>query len=147
MIEYHGWITLRFSDYHVGNKKQEDFKNKLNTFLKTEFPVVLETNIKIGSFNGMDMLMMNGCHNHRGTDRFYPLQIFRWISENGPGSYGLLYIQDDEDRRKDYADNFRVWVLKRGQLEEKEDTLLSPYIPQCEKEFDEENPPIDYDSE
>ncbi|MFC0391326.1 Imm7 family immunity protein [Paenibacillus mendelii] len=32
-----------------------------------------------------------------GTISNYVLEIYKWVSKNLPGSYGLLYIHDDED--------------------------------------------------
>ncbi len=81
----------------------------------------------------MIVLFTHGLRNHR----FDPvIDIFRWIAENLPDSYGLLYVHDDEDHRvsEPESDNcFRAWRLARGRLSEKDDPFLSPYIPTVEK--------------
>jgi len=145
MIEYHGWISLAFSDYHVGNKKQNEFLEKFKAYLELEFPEFLKSFGTILSHSVKDIFSINGVHNHKGSIEFYPIQIFKWVAKNGPGSYGLLYIQDDEDSIENHSVGFRVWVLKRGNLEETNDPFLSPFFPECAKEFNEENPPKDLD--
>ena len=46
------------------------------------------------------------------------------------GSYGLLYVHDDES--KDDCNSFVVYKLARGKVERIADTLLSPFIPTVE---------------
>ncbi len=77
-----------------------------------------------------------GQHNHRSE---YIIELFQWVAENAPGSYGILYIRDDEDqsRDNDYSNCFRVWRLCRGQLTERDDPFLSPAIPTVEDPYDE----------
>ncbi|EMO05921.1 hypothetical protein LEP1GSC116_1198 [Leptospira interrogans serovar Icterohaemorrhagiae str. Verdun HP] len=40
-----------------------------------------------------------------------------------PGSYGLLYIQDEEDDKNeiDHSNEFVVWKLARGHLNQEKD--------------------------
>lgn len=64
------------------------------------------------------------------------IEIFRWVSENLPGSYGLLYVHDDEDAEDN--NRFVVWKLVRGILTRESDTFLSPFIPVVEDEYDPE---------
>ena len=49
-------------------------------------------------------------------------------------SYGLLYVHDDEDGAHglDHSNEFRVWRLAGGRLEEVADPFLSPYLPTVE---------------
>ncbi|KRF32213.1 hypothetical protein ASG93_04815 [Paenibacillus sp. Soil787] len=60
------------------------------------------------------------------------------MSENLPGSYGLLYVHNDEDFKgeDDNSNNFIVWKLARGKLTQEKDNYLSPYIPVVEDEYD-----------
>ncbi|RNC79659.1 MAG: hypothetical protein ED557_14140 [Balneola sp.] len=149
MIEYHGWITLRFSDYDDGVKKQSEFLKAFKKYLTESHPIIDEKKSKFIDYNGLEAFIFSSQHNHKDQSVFYPIQILKWLAENGPGSYGTLYILDDEDHN-DEIDNsniFKLWVLKRGKVYETNDQNLSPYIPECEKEYDPKNPPIDYDFE
>ncbi|WP_061270413.1 Imm7 family immunity protein [Leptospira interrogans] len=49
-----------------------------------------------------------------------------------PGSYGLLYIQDEID----HSNEFVVWKLARGHLNQEKDPFLSPCISSIENSFD-----------
>lgn len=85
-------------------------------------------------FNGMHSFTVTGLRNHRKEE---VIDLFRWLAENGPGSYGLLHVCDDEDgeRGADYANGFRVWRLARGRLTEHTDPFLSPRIPTVEDPY------------
>ena len=51
--------------------------------------------------------------------------VFRWLDENTPGSYGLLYMREDDVRPDADISNFRVWRLDRGELREMDDPFFS----------------------
>ena len=144
MVEIHGWITLRYSDYHSEDGEQEKFVYAFKQFLLKHCEWVLkDPDGQIGRVtnrNGLDSFTINVQHNHPGTP-FYPLNIFTWAAENSTGSYGMLYFHNDEDATHHNA--FQVFVLKRGKLIKANDPFLSPYIGEVEKEYDESNPPKD----
>jgi hypothetical protein len=75
-----------------------------------------------------------GARNHRHEP---VIELFRWIAEKDPAAYGILYMYDDEDHHRggDYQNEFRVWRLCRGSLQESEDLLLSPRIPTIEDPY------------
>jgi hypothetical protein len=54
------------------------------------------------------------------------------IAEKLPGSYGLLYEQDDEMPVPPGPNAFRGRVLARGRIELRLDPFLSPSIPTTE---------------
>jgi hypothetical protein len=60
------------------------------------------------------------------------------VAENLPGSYGLLYVHDDEDIQdeEDNSNTFVVWKITRGKLTQEKDNYLSPCIPVIEDEYD-----------
>ena len=79
--------------------------------------------------------------NHRGQTPL-AVDMLHWLAENGPDSYGLVYVQDEEDvgnagqaRGRDGSDRsneFRVWRLLRGKVEELDDPFLSPIVPRID---------------
>jgi len=69
-------------------------------------------------------------HNHRGDTEERFRDVLRWIVEHLPGSYGLVYIMDDEDA--EYRNLFRVLVVARGNILERVDPFLSPRVPTVE---------------
>jgi len=60
--------------------------------------------------NGADALTVAAFKNHRNEQI---VELFRWLAAHRPGSYGLLYVLDEEDKR-DVEGSFRVWRLARG---------------------------------
>jgi len=84
------------------------------------------------------MLAFSSSRNHRGI-RPSAVEILRWLAENSPGSYGLVYLHDDEDEGDgshargrdgtDHSNEFRVWRLLNGRVDELDDPFLSPIVP------------------
>lgn len=130
MFEFHGWIVLRYHTHDTNETLQDKAYSAFNTFLKD---VDTEGISNIKRRNGLDSWTISGLHNHRSN---YVLEIYRWVSENLPGSYGLLYLHDDEDA-EDY-NKFVIWKLAHGILTCESDNFLSPYIPVVEDEYDPE---------
>ncbi|MDQ6420473.1 Imm7 family immunity protein [Paenibacillus sp. LHD-117] len=128
MFEFHGWIVLRYHTHDTNEILQDKAYNKFINYLKVADTEGIST---VKRRNGLNSWVINGLHNHRSD---YVLEMYKWVSENLPGSYGLLYIHDDEDVRD--HNKFVVWKLARGALTCEKDSLLSPYIPVVEDEYD-----------
>ncbi|MCR5886526.1 immunity 7 family protein [Hymenobacter sp. J193] len=140
MIEIHGWITLRYSDYHSEIDLQNAAVERFRQYMQQEYSWVLLQNYgRITTWNGLESFSIHVLHNHK--QEFYALKIFNWVAQELPGSYGLLYFHDEEDENR--FNEFQVYVLKRGKLVEAQDQLLSPYWEAVEKDYDEDNPPRD----
>ena len=84
--------------------------------------------------NHEGLLTMTSSRNHRGVEPT-AVRVLRWLSENAPGSRGLVYVHDDEDDRtrpmpdgppRPFYDEFRVWRLRDGKVDELDDPFLSP---------------------
>lgn len=91
-------------------------------------------------FNNNDsgVLTFSVSRNHRHSDVWYMLQ---WIARNGPGSYGLFYVHDDEDERTDLTEHgspvefdnaFRVHRLMNGKIDELDDPFFGEITPNLE---------------
>ena len=70
---------------------------------------------------------------HGGRHRSTVIDLFAKVGELAPGSYGLLYLHDDEDPGHEL--DFRIVRLVRGAVTEHVDRLLSPVIPTLEDEY------------
>lgn len=129
MFEYHGWAVVRDDTYDGDDAKLRS--------------IVTELEQRAGEFNdgsGMtDIRWINGAcfitfagkPNHRHECVF---GWFRWLAKHAPGSYGLLYIWDDENT--EFGNTFQVHCLRRGLVEERIDPFLSPCIPAVEDPYD-----------
>ena len=53
-------------------------------------------------------------------------ELVAWIAEKGPGSYGIIYVHDDEDEQM--SNTFQVWRILNGRVEVLPDCWLSPIM-------------------
>lgn len=83
--------------------------------------------------NGRYYVHLGGCPNRRGTHGPALIELFAQVGQLAPGSYGLLYVHDDEDPK--HGLDFRVFRLARGAVTEHGDRFLSPVIPTLEDEY------------
>ncbi|WZO95939.1 Imm7 family immunity protein [Isosphaeraceae bacterium EP7] len=135
MFEFHGWATIRISDREsefesIGRGPMVDAIKRVRAALNEAHDEFSAFDLRSAG-NGLVVLSVHGLRNHR----YKPvIELFRWVATELPDSYGLLYVHDDEDggRGSDYTNEFRVWRMARGKLEEHADTLLSPYFPTVE---------------
>lgn len=72
--------------------------------------------------------------NHKSFEAGEIIELFQFIADQAPGSYGLLYTRDDEDI-EGYDNEFKVYVLARGTLRRQEDVWLSPFVPVVEDDI------------
>lgn len=127
MYEFYGWAAL---NYHTHDTNELLKKETIVRFIEFIQSKEIKDIYMIKSRNGLDSFMISALHNHKHE---YVFEIFSWIADNLPGSYGLLYIQDDES--KDSFNKFIVYKLARGMLTKEEDYYLSPCIPIIEDEY------------
>ncbi|WP_237227867.1 Imm7 family immunity protein [Rubinisphaera sp. JC750] len=132
MFEFHGWARIHYHTHDTNSIKQNHCWDQLAEYVSS-IPHEL---IHLHRCNGCDSLVVAGMHNHRAN---YIIDLFQWVARNATGSYGILYIRDDEDVRNDanFTNCFRVWRLCRGKLTEHNDPFLSPAIPIVEDPYEE----------
>jgi Immunity protein 7 len=133
MFEFHGWVVIRYHTHDTDLKLQNNCWKNLEKYINE----VNKPRIYLQRHNGCDSLFVVGQHNHRAGGE-YVFEVFRWIATHAPGSYGILYIRDDEDMKRgaDFSNEFRVWRLYRGVFIEERDPFLSPAIPTVEDVYD-----------
>ena len=81
---------------------------------------VANETLDLRSANGSVHIWLAGSHNHRDeavTD------LFRSIAKAAPGSYGVMYVLDD-----DVSYTWERLVMRRGTVSREVDTSLSPHI-------------------
>ena len=145
MFEFHGWAMIRVDDRddpdpEVLRQREEEALALLGNALREADDGFSLFDLR-RTGNGLIVLLAHGLRNHR----YRPvIDLFRRVATELPFSYGLLYVQDDEDGLRGTADaqsahpapnrsnEFRVWRLGRGEFEEQADPFLSPYIPTVE---------------
>jgi hypothetical protein len=81
---------------------------------------VINETLDFRSANGSVHVWMAGSHNHRdGT----VIGLFRSIAQVAPGSYGVMYVLDD-----DISDTWERCVMRRGTVGREADTSLSRHV-------------------
>lgn len=132
MFEFHGWATIRVpgedtESQSIGRGGAFDAIKRLRDAVNRAHDEFCDFDVRRAG-NGLISLSIHGLRNHRYEPA---IDLFRWVAAELPGSYGLLYVYDDEDhgRGSDFTNEFRVWRLARGVCEEHADPFLSPYFP------------------
>ncbi|MBP3233645.1 MAG: hypothetical protein J6M65_04380 [Eubacterium sp.] len=128
MVEMHGWATIR-DTYKVVDL---DNTEKVSKILELEFKTINYLNPELKWINGECYLQLSLYSNHWSEECDEMLKIYRIIADKAEGSYGLLYVYNDEDR--EFNNEFIIYRLVRGRFEMFNDKLLSPYIPIIEDE-------------
>ncbi|MCZ7685262.1 MAG: immunity 7 family protein [Sandaracinaceae bacterium] len=135
MFEYHGWIVVRYHTHDIDGARQTDTWDAVLAHVES---LGITGLLQMGRHNGLDVVGFHGLKNHRVE---WPIALMRFVGETAPGSYGLLYVRDDEDPRgPGHDDTFLVWRLVRGRVDERADALLSPVIPTIEDPYDPSRP-------
>jgi hypothetical protein len=134
MYEFHGWVNVVADDSDepesfVLQARQDELVAALDGRLQAlRASPFLFVHIA-RDLNREAHLLISGCHNHR-DDRV--LDLFRWVAEHQPCSYGLLHIRDDEDANG-YENAFVVHAIRCGELVSAVESNLSPCMPLLER--------------
>lgn len=129
MFEYHGWAVVRDDTYSQDETRLHGIADELRQVIGEFGDGSGVTDVRW--VNGTCMVWFAGCPNHRHDCVF---GLLPWLAERAHGSYGLLYVWDDESQASE--NEFRVWRLLRGRVEETADPFLSPCIPTIEDPYD-----------
>jgi len=125
MLEFHGWITIR-ETYEVRDDEEEGLDRILQN---------IRNRIQYLHWNKPDLKVRNGewyieisLFANRKTEQTIELfDFFTYIANLATGSYGVIYMLDDEDINGK-NNEFQVFSISRGKLHEHKDTLLSPFV-------------------
>lgn len=111
MASLHGWINLECA-----------YKETIKLLESLEEKHAIHS--KIFGQNGQVSCCFFTNRNHYGDsfDNLYEKLIE--IIKMEPESYGIIYVYDDEDSI--FYDSWQVWVIRKGMIEKKVDTFLSP---------------------
>lgn len=136
MFEFHGWATIRdlasWKDDEEALFTADPSEQTLSDLrnLMGDFESVRNQVIDLRPANGEWHLWIAGFHNHRANR---VTAFFEAVAALAPGSYGLLYVQDDE--AGDDGNVWIPWVMKRGRVTREKDAFLSPRTPTTEDEW------------
>ena len=127
MIELHGWVTIR-ETYKV--IAEEDNEDVIIDKIKSEINNLEWFKPRLKALNGewfIEFTLFANRHNAQTEEVF---KFYTRIGELAEGSYGLIYLYDDETEGRE--NQFQVFVLSRGSVKEFSDFYLSPIVPTIE---------------
>lgn len=128
MVEIHGWITLRETYRLVDDEDMEGILEKIQKEIdRSAYP-----SLQIKVNNGEHFIEFSRYTNHMSGDVMKLLSIFETVGRIAEGSYGLLYMHNDED--SELYNDFVVYRLARGRVAIFQDPFLSPMAPTVEDE-------------
>jgi hypothetical protein len=132
MYEYHSWAVIRESPTDIDCGKLSNILTNIESYIKN---LKWESGIiTFHKLNGSVQLLSTGFSNHKTQEVSELFELFQYIANIAPGSYGIIYTWDDEDE-SGYNNSFRVHVLARGNVSTKEDPYLSPCVPVIEDSY------------
>lgn len=127
MLELHGWVTIRETFKVSDNEEDIDI---IIEKLKREVEKLSWFKPQINALNGSWFLEFTLFSNRKNPQTQEVFKFYKRIGELAEGSYGLIYLYDDEDERK--GNEFQVFSLSRGTVKKFSDSYLSPLIPTVE---------------
>jgi hypothetical protein len=126
MFEYHGWIALR----STAEALDDEPPLRLREIEALVGELADHALMDLQPMNGTYYIHLGGNPNRSGPHGRAVIGLFAEVGRLAPGSYGLLYVYDDED--PEHMLSFRVHRLVRGTVTEHADHLLSPVVPTLE---------------
>ena len=126
MIELHGWVTVR-ETYKVTFDEEEHIELIIQK-IQNEIDKLRWFKPTVKVMNDEWFLEFSLFSNRKDSRSREVFELYKRIGEIAVGSYGLIYLYDDEDM-EGKENLFQVFSLARGIVEERVDTFLSPVIP------------------
>ncbi|HET9109261.1 MAG TPA: Imm7 family immunity protein [Ktedonobacterales bacterium] len=140
MFEVHGWATIRLTPENRDRDDEEELHRRAMSQIESQVGYYVNDLgwaynplLEMRKVNGEALIRVEGFSNHAGTLMEDLQALFHTIAEVAPGSYGLIYTMNDEEPA--YDNEFRVYVLARGTLVERNDPFLSPFVPVVEDPY------------
>lgn len=135
MFEYHGWITLR--ETYANEDNCDEQIEQISASIKARIDELGADNglLDLRAINGEYQIHMSGLLNRKSQRADDLLCLYEFIAQSAIGSYGILYVYDDEDVNG-YDNEFQVFVMARGKINKHKDIFLSPFIPTVEDSFE-----------
>ncbi|MCM1045529.1 MAG: immunity 7 family protein [Candidatus Gastranaerophilales bacterium] len=130
MVELHGWALIR-ENFTVDSEDEHTEQIVSRLSREIEKLEIDENMLRIDYCNGEAVVTGTKIANHFSDDIREMIDFFKRITLVAPGSYGLLYLHNDEDTNG-FDNAFQVFVMAKGTVKRQRDPFLSPYIPTVE---------------
>ncbi len=134
MVELHGWLTI-CKCYGDEDELTDDEHKSIQNNNQSDH--LKNCGVTLSYKNGVAYLSVLHCSNHRTEEVDEIIGVFCDAAKAANGSYGIIYMRDDED--KEYFSEFQVFVFKNGECSKVRDKMLSPCIPVIEADIYNKN--------
>lgn len=104
MVELHGWLTIceSYGDEDVlTDDEHKSIQNNINQIISKQ-----NCGVTLSYKNGVAYLSVLHCSNHSTEEVDEIIGVFRDAAKAANGSYGIIYLRDDEET-KNISANFR----------------------------------------
>ena len=131
MQELHGWLAINETygnEDELSEQEIDTIRNNIKEILSAH-----SCGITLRHSNGGSFLDVLHCSNHHTAETDEIINVFSEVSKAADGSYGVIYLRDDEDKR--FHNEFQVYVFRHGKCSKVKDELLSPCIPVIEADI------------
>lgn len=126
MVELHGWLSV-WETYEDEDLTPRDELDKIMRKVKA---IVSASGIELKYINGVPFVNTTVYSNHRTAEVDNIIEVYKSISKTATGSYGVIYLLDDED--DEHYNEIQKYVFKKGDCIYKIDEDFSPCIPTIE---------------
>ncbi len=134
MYEFHGWANILADDSDDADIQIYDERlDKILSGFKDELAKIQDKSSIFEVRHASNRLIVFITHGLRNHGNLEARELFEWLAENAPDSYGLLYCWNS-----DHWNEFDVYKLAQGKLSDAKDIFLSPCFPTLEKPFFDE---------
>ena len=128
MVEFYGWLNINPTptERSLHSTSLLLLKDDIQKIIDNELHQIANRVLHLHLLNGNCVLSVAGVKNHKTQAVDEIIHLFFKIAEMATGTYGLLYLYDDEN--KEGKDNeFQVYKVAKGKVTLEKDHFLSPY--------------------
>jgi hypothetical protein len=136
MFEFHGWAVLAEDTADYDRQLNDELAAAIRRRIDSGEDDLRCAGVERG--NCITSVWFHGQYNH---PRPGPLNFLRFIANQAPGAYGILFLRDDDDDPK-HLNEFKIWRLARAEVKEFTDPFLSPCVPTIEDREKRFTPPF-----
>lgn len=130
MVEIFAWLSV-----HATAADEDKLPPEYEKRIISQVGDILrqsDCGIRLQHMNGQYYLQTAFCSNHRTAETDAIIAAYSRVAAAASGSYGMLYLRDDEDAR--YHNAMQVYHFRRGTVTHGIEPDFSPCIPKLEDE-------------
>lgn len=127
MVELHGWLSI----WETYGDEDLLSQNELDDITRKVKDIVSSSGLEMRYINGVPFVNTLLCSNHRTAEVDNIINAYTKIAQTATGSYGVIYLRDDEDA--EHYNDFRIYVFKNGTCTQRADVDFSPCMPTIEE--------------